>query len=47
MVAYTEEKIDLNENGTVISKRTDIITAPDGSFLNVPVMNTAALEVLQ
>ena len=43
MVVNTEEEIDLNENGTVIPKKTHIITAPDGSFHNVPFINTAAL----
>ena len=39
MAIYTEEWIELNES--------HILTAPDGSFHNVPVMSTAALEALQ
>ena len=31
----------------MISKRTHIITAPDGSFHNVPVINRAAFKELQ
>ena len=42
MAHYVREKVRICEAGTIVSSRTEEITAPDGSRHNVPVINCNA-----
>ena len=46
MAHYVREKVRICEAGTIVSSRTEEITAPDGSRHNVPVINCNALQYL-